>query len=142
MSEEIIIDETKNISIKKAASIIDHSVITKIINKLTDYAEIITEGKLSSIVNYNYSLNRSETNTIIKLLLEMRALSRICSIAQKGTKDLEDEFISNVISDPVNPESISSYISIRNILENRLTHQTQQLQHEYVQKQHDTVHAH
>jgi len=126
MDEDLFIDEQKTSALSKIADFLEHASLVKIINKLTDYAEILSEGKLSAIINYNYSLNREQLNEILQLLLKIRALSRISLIAQKGTRDLEDEYISNIFSDSVNPESISSFISIRNILENRLTHQTQQ----------------
>jgi len=105
---------------------IDSPSFNKIINKLTDYAEILTIGKLSGIVNYNYRLNSEQTSEIIDFLLEINALSKIHNLAFKGTKDLEDEFISNIFSDVTAPNNISSFISIRNLIENRLTHQIQQ----------------
>ncbi len=126
MDDEIVIEESVNSDLKKISDFLDQADLQKIINKLTDYAEIVTEGKLSQIINFNFSLNRSQSGMIIDLLLNTSALTRISLIAQKGTRDLENEYISNIFSDTNNPENISSYISIRNILENRLTHQTQQ----------------
>jgi hypothetical protein len=126
MNDDLTIDDMNLDRLRRIASFIDQAVFVKITNKITDYAEIISEGKLSAIVNFSYNLNRQETNDIIQLLLDHRAISRIGIIAQKGTKDLDNEYISNILSNPVNPESESSYISLRNILENRLTHQVQQ----------------
>ncbi len=105
---------------------IESATFNKIINKLTDYAEILTIGKLSGIVNFNYRLNSEETSEIIDFLLEIQALCKIHNLAFKGTKDLEDEFISNIFSDTTAPNNISSFVSIRNLLENRMTHQIQQ----------------
>jgi len=105
---------------------LDFNNLTKILNKLTDYAEILTEGKLSGIINYNYNLSSHQTNSIVDFLLKVQVLSKINNIAAKGSKDLEEEYISNLVSDTTNPSNISSYISIRNSIENRLNHQTQQ----------------
>ncbi len=63
---------------------------------------------------------------IVDFLSDLQAISKIYLIAQKGKKDLEEEYVSNVFSDVNNPSNTSSYISIRNILENRLNHQIQQ----------------
>ncbi len=120
-TEEKLISHLENIR-----EFMDTASLTRIINKLTDYAEIISEGKLLSIINFNYNLNRSESTRILDFLIDSRAVSRINIIASKGIRNLDNEFISNVFSNPHNPESLSAYISIRNILENRLTHQTQQ----------------
>ncbi len=125
MEEEIFIEETSSPDLQNLAEFLEQAELTKIINKLTDFAEILTEGKLSQLINFNFNLNRSQANTIIELLLKNKALSKINIIAQKGTKDLEDEFVSNIFSDTNNLDNISSYLSIRNIIENRLTHQTQ-----------------
>ncbi|HOP64761.1 MAG TPA: hypothetical protein PK358_15205 [Spirochaetota bacterium] len=124
--DEIVINKEVTEKIKGITPFIDYNTISRIFNKLTDYAEVITEGKLSGIINFNYSLNSTQTNLIIELLLEIQALSRIYIIAQKGKRDLEGEFISNIFSDPGNPGGISSYISLRTLLENRLNHQVQQ----------------
>lgn len=126
MEDEIYIEESSSPGIENLTDFLDQAVIIKIINKLTDFAEILSEGKLAQIINFNFDMNRTQSNNIIDLLINIGAISRIKLIAQKGTKDLEDEFISNIFSDTNTPENISSYISIRNILENRLTHQTQQ----------------
>jgi hypothetical protein len=107
-------------------SFIDYNFFNKIINKLTDYAEIISEGKLAGIINFNFRLNSIQTNKIIKLLEEIQAISRIYNMALKGSRDLEIEYISLVFSDFDNPETISSFINIKNVIENRLTHQVQQ----------------
>ena len=125
MSEEIIsakIDE----NIKKISAFIDFPSFTRIINKLTDYAEILTEGKLASLINFNYRLNASQANMVIDLLVDVQALSKIYTIAQKGKKDLDEEYISNIFSDVNNPASTSSYLNLRNLIENRLNHQIQQ----------------
>ncbi len=124
--EEMIINDTITTDLKKIKAFVDYGMINKIINKLTDYAEILTEGKLSAIINYSYSLNSSQTNMITDILVEMQAISRIYIIAQKGKRDLEEEYFSNIFSDVYNPQSISAYISIRNMMENRLSHQVQQ----------------
>lgn len=105
---------------------IDFNTFNKIINKLTDYAEIITEGKISGNINFNFRLNSAQTNKIIKILEDLQAITKIFNLALKGSKDLEMEYISNIYSDFENPENISSYINLKNILENRLTHQIQQ----------------
>ena len=99
MDEFVISKEVAN-KLKSITPFIDYNTISRIFNKLTDYAEVITEGKLSGIINFNYSLNSIQTNMIIDLLLEIQALSRIYVIAQKGKRDLEGEFLSNIFSDP------------------------------------------
>ena len=121
MNSEIINDLIDDI-----AEFIEPGAINKIVNKLTDYADILTVGKLSGIVNYNYNLNSSQTSIIIELLINTCAISRIYTMAMKGSKDLEEEYISNIYSNPVNPERASAYQNLKNILENRLTHQVQQ----------------
>ena len=123
--EEIINSRITDI-IKKITPFADFNSLSKIINKLTDYAEILTEGKLSGIINNNFRMNSTQTNLIIDLLCSMQALSRIYDIAQKGKRDLEEEYISNIFPDGSNPSSSSSYVSIRNTLENRLNNQVQQ----------------
>jgi len=123
--EEIINSRITDI-IKKITPFADYNSLSKIINKLTDYAEILTEGKLSGIINNNFRMNSTQTNLIIDLLCSMQALSRIYDIAQKGKRDLEEEYISNIFPDGSNPSSSSSYVSIRNTLENRLNNQVQQ----------------
>ena len=105
---------------------IDFNTLNKIINKLTDYAEILGEGKLAGLINFNFRLNSNQTNKVIKLLEEIQAITRIYNMALKGSKDLEVEYISFVFSDYDNPEGISSYMNLKNIVENRLTHQVQQ----------------
>lgn len=107
-------------------SFIDYNIFNKIINKLTDYAEIISEGKIAGIINFNFRLNSIQTNKVIKLLESIQAISRIYNLALKGSKDLEMEYISLIFSNFDNPETISSYINIKNVIENRLTHQVQQ----------------
>jgi len=126
MEDIIVVNSKITAELKKITPFVDYNSISRIINKLTDYAEMLTEGKLSGIINYNYRLNSSQTNMIIDLLVEMQALSRVYMIAHKGKKDLEVEYVSNILSEPINPSGISSYISIRNIIENRLNHQIQQ----------------
>lgn len=105
---------------------IDYNTFNKIINKLTDYAEIINEGKLFGIINYNFRLNSNQTGKVVKVLESMQAITRIYNMALKGSKDLEVEYISMLFSDFDNPENISSYINLKNVIENRLTHQVQQ----------------
>ncbi|MBN2159838.1 MAG: hypothetical protein JW807_10615 [Spirochaetes bacterium] len=105
---------------------IDYNTFNKIINKLTDYAEIISEGKISGIINFNFRLNSNQTNKVVKLLEEIQAITRIYNLALKGSKDLELEYISLIFSDVENPENSSSYINLKNLIENRLTHQVQQ----------------
>jgi|GEM_PF-407743 hypothetical protein len=124
--EDLTVNGKITAELKKISPFVDFNTISRIINKLTDYAEMLTEGKLAGIVNYNYSLNSSQSNMIIDLLAELQLLSRVYNIAHKGKRDLEIEYISNIFSDINNPASISSYISMRNILENRLNHQVQQ----------------
>jgi hypothetical protein len=127
MTEELKSDEQQELAIgREMAEIVDFSTFTKIINKLTDYAETLSEGKISGIVNFNYRLNSAQTNEILKLLESVQGISRIYSLSVKGSKDIEVEYISNIFSDYENPEGISSYINLKNIIENRLTHQLQQ----------------
>ncbi len=126
MTEDVYPPEELENHINRVSGFLDPVSMNRIINKLTDYAETIPEGKLAGIINFNFSLDSHQTNTVIDLLLEVQALTKINNIAQKGTRDLEEEFVSNVISDTITPENISSYISIRNIIENRLSHQLQQ----------------
>lgn len=124
--DQVIISEKITEELKKISPFIDYASFTRIINKLTDYAEIITEGKLASLINFNYRLNASQANMVIDLLVGIQALSKIYTIAQKGKRDLDLEFVSNIFSDVNNPGSISSYLSLRNVIENRLSHQVQQ----------------
>src|SRR5208337_2353050 len=127
MTEELESKEQPELAIdREMAEIVDFSTFTKIINKLTDYAETLSEGKISGIVNFNYRLNSAQTNEILKLLKNVQGISRIYSLSVKGSKDIEVEYISNIFSDYEDPESISSYINLKNIIENRLTHQLQQ----------------
>ena len=123
---EVIISAKITEDLKKISPFIDHPSFTRIINKLTDYAEILTEGKLASLINFNYRLNASQANMLIDLLVDIQALSKIYAIAQKGKRDLDVEYISNIFSDVNNPGSTSSYLNLRNIIENRLSHQVQQ----------------
>lgn len=124
--DDFVISKEVTEKLKRITPFIDYNTMSRIFNKLTDYAEVISEGKLSGIINFHYGLNSTQTNMIIDLLLELQALSRIYIIAQKGKRDLEGEYISNIFSDPSNPGGISSYISLRTLLENRLNHQVQQ----------------
>ena len=124
--DEVIISAKITDELKKISPFIDYPSFTRIINKLTDYAEILTEGKLASLINFNYRLNASQANMVIDLLSDIQALSKIYMIAQKGKRDLDIEYISNIFSDVNNPASSSSYISLRNVIENRLSHQIQQ----------------
>jgi hypothetical protein len=123
---DVIISEKITEDLKKISAFIDHPSFTRVVNKLTDYAEILTEGKLASLINFNYRLNASQATMIIDLLVDVQALSKIYGIAQKGKRDLDVEFVSNIFSDVNNPESTSSYLSLRNVIENRLSHQVQQ----------------
>ena len=126
LMDDVIISSRITEDLKKISPFIDYPSFTRIINKLTDYAEILTEGKLASLINFNYRLNASQANMVIDLLIDIQALSRIFGIAQKGKRDLDVEYISNIFSDVNNPASTSSYISLRNVIENRLSHQVQQ----------------
>ncbi len=126
LMDEVIISAKVTEDLKKIMPFIDYASFTRIINKLTDYAEIITEGKLASLLNFNYKLNASQANLLIDFLVDIQALSKIYTIAQKGKRDLDEEFISNIFSDVNNPSSSSSYLSLRNLIENRLSHQIQQ----------------
>jgi len=123
--EEIINSRITDL-IRKITPFVDYASFSKIINKLTDYGEVLTEGKLSGIINHNFRMNSTQTNLMIELLCSMQALSRIYDIAQKGKRDLEEEYISNIFPDGSNPSTSSSYISLRNTLENRLNNQVQQ----------------
>jgi hypothetical protein len=113
-------------TLAKLAEYLDVGSPSKIVNRLTDYAEIINEGKLAGIVNFNYQLTSTQVNEIIDLLIDLQAVSVIYNLALKGTRDLEKEFVSNLFSDYNTPQNISSYISLRTTLENRLSHQLQQ----------------
>ena len=126
MSEEVIINAKITENLKEISSFIDYTSFTRIINKLTDYAEILTEGKLASLINFNYRLNASQANMVIDLLVEIQALSKVYVIAQKGKRDLDVEFISNIFSDINNPASSPSFLSLRNVIESRLNNQIQQ----------------
>ena len=123
---EVIISPKITEELKKISLFIDHPSFIRIINKLTDYAEILTEGKLASLINFNYRLNASQANMLIDFFVEIQALSKIYGIAQKGKRDLDVEYVSNIFSDVHNPGSTSSYLNLRNIIENRLSHQVQQ----------------
>ncbi len=112
--------------LEEITEFIDFTTFNKIINKLTDYAEIISVGKISGIINYNFRLNSNQTGKVIRLLESIQAVTRIYNLALKGSKDLEIEYISCIFSDYDNPESISSYVNLKNVIENRLTHQVQQ----------------
>ncbi len=122
----IEIERSMGQQIKELQEFIDYNIFNRIINKLTDYAEILSEGKLAGIINYSYNLNSTQTSKIIDFLVFIQALSKIYNIALKGVRDLEIEYVSNIFSDVSTPSNISSYLSLRNILENRLSHQTQQ----------------
>jgi len=124
--EDLLDDDYETTQLKEIADFFEYSSLFKVINKLTDYAEIITEGKLSGLVNFNYNLNSTQTSKIIEFLVEKNIISNIKNLALKGSSDLENEFVSNIISETTNPETISSYVNLRTLLENRLTHQTQQ----------------
>ncbi|OHD65735.1 MAG: hypothetical protein A2176_13970 [Spirochaetes bacterium RBG_13_51_14] len=130
MADEKRREETSERSVDALLSeiidFIDFNTFNKIINKLTDYAEILSEGKISGIINFNFHLNSNQTGTVVKILEDIQAITRIYNLALKGSKDLEIEYISNIFSDFDNPESISSYVNLKNIIENRLTHQVQQ----------------
>ena len=126
MADVPIFDENVESKIKKISEFLDTASLNKIINKLTDYAEIITAGKLSGIINYNYRLGSTQSRLTSELLIDIKALTKIYTIATKGSRDLEEEYISNIFSDAVTPTNISSYVSLRTTVENRLTHQVQQ----------------
>ncbi len=123
--DKVIINEKITSDLSNLKSFVDYEMMNKIVNKLTDYAEILTEGRLSATVNYGFNLNSGQTNMIIDFLLEIQAISKIFMIAQKGKKDLEEEFFSNIFSDIYNPHNVPAYMSIRNMIENRLNDQIQ-----------------
>ncbi|MCL2154550.1 MAG: hypothetical protein FWH53_02675 [Leptospirales bacterium] len=123
---EVIINAKITDDLKGISSFIDYTNFNRIINKLTDYGEIITEGKLASLINFNYRLNASQANMVIELLVQIQAISKVYAIAQKGKRDLDLEFISNIFSDVNNPASSPSFLSIRNLIESRLNSQLQQ----------------
>ncbi len=112
--------------LSEISDFIDFTTFNKIINKLTDYAEIITEGKMYGLINYNFRLNSNQTSKVVTILESIQAITRIYNLALKGSKDLEIEYISLIFSDFDNPEGLSSYINLKNVIENRLTHQVQQ----------------
>jgi hypothetical protein len=130
MADEIKPDESTDESVDtlldEIVDFIDFNTFNKIINKLTDYAEILSEGKIAGIINFNFRLNSNQTNRVVKLLEETQGITRIYNLALKGSKDLEVEYLSMIFSDYENPEATSAYINIKNIIENRLTHQVQQ----------------
>jgi len=126
MPDNITKDKKINKSLIKISEFIEQNYFNKIINRLTDYAEILTEPKLSSIINFNYRLDSLQTGIIIDLLTEIQALSSVYDIAAIGSKDIDEEYVSNIISDTTNPSDISSYINLRNILENKLNQQLHQ----------------
>ncbi|MCL2025315.1 MAG: hypothetical protein FWG92_00725 [Leptospirales bacterium] len=113
-------------SMNKIVSFSSQTMLAKIVNKLTDYTDILSESKLSTIINYNYNLTGDQIKTVIKFLVNSRALSCIYMIAQKGSKDFAHEYVSNVFSNPEHHEHSQSYLSLRNTMELRLTQQTQQ----------------
>jgi len=123
--DEVIINAKITNDLKEISSFIDYTSFNRIVNKLTDYGEILTEGKLAGVINFNYRLNASQANMVINLLVEVQAISKIYGIAQKGKRDLDVEYISNIFSDINNPASSPSFSSIRNVLENRLNSQIQ-----------------
>ncbi len=127
MTDGLTANEKQRIAVgRELAEIVDFNTFSKIINKLTDFAEILTEGKISGIVNFNYRLNSAQTNNILKLLDDAQGITKIYSFSVKGSKDVEVEYISNIFSDYENPEAGSAYLNLKNIIENRLTHQIQQ----------------
>ncbi len=114
------------IDIENITEFTDSASMERIFNKITDYSDFIAEGKLAGLINYKYNLNSEQTNLIINLLVDIQAISKIYNIASKGLKDLEVEYISNIFSETAYPYNISSYINLRNTIENRLNHQIQQ----------------
>jgi hypothetical protein len=114
------------IDIENITEFTDSASMERIINKITDYSDFIAEGKLAGLINYKYNLNSEQTNQIINLLLDIQAISKVFNIASKGLKDLEVEYVSNIFSETAYPYNISSYINMRNAIENRLNHQIQQ----------------
>ena len=60
----------------------DLETFQKIINKLTDYGEILSTGKLSGIVNFRYSLNSAQTTRVIQFLVNTQTLSKIFTMAR------------------------------------------------------------
>lgn len=120
------LDDHSYNELERIIEYLDSQSFAKIINKMTDFAEIMTEGKLSGLVNFQYKLNSTQTGSIIDFLTHIQAVTRIHNVSLKGSRDLAVEYVSNMFTDTQNPEGISSFLSIRNIIENRLTHQTQQ----------------
>jgi len=112
--------------ITQISEFMDYVSFNRVINKITDYAEIMTEGRVAGFINFDYRLSSNQTNKVIELLMNIQALSRIYTMAMKGSRDLEVEYISNIYSNPSEPDLITAYLNLKNILENRLTHQVQQ----------------
>ena len=70
MTEEKVKGETGEMGadalIDQIVDYIDFATFNKIINKLTDYAEILSEGKISGIINFNYRLNsRGDAHVLV-----------------------------------------------------------------------------
>jgi len=126
MDETNFSDIKQDVSISEITSFTNQAMLARIINKLADYTDIITETKLSGIINHNYNLSSDQIKAIIEFLVNSRAISCIYTIAQKGSKDLNREYISNIFSNPKNPENSPAYLTLRNIMELRLTQQIQQ----------------
>ncbi len=112
--------------LQEISEFLDYVTLNKITKKLTDYSGMMTSGKLSGIVNYSFRMNSIQTEKIVNLLVATQCISRIYNLALKGSRDLEPEYISNIFSDTANLETLTAYVSLRNILENRLSQQTQQ----------------
>lgn len=125
MADEIPKTDIISIDIDHLSQFVDGNDFSKIINKIADYGDILTETKLGSLINFKYSLNGTQINEVIDLLVDIQALSKILNIASKGLKDLDAEYISNIFSETSYPYNISSYINIRTLVENRLANQTQ-----------------
>ena len=125
MSSDELNDRGFTPDIEKISEFMDGAVYSRITGKITDYSDILTEQKLISLINFKYDLSSTQVNSIIALLLKTHAISLIYTIATKGMRDLEAEYISNIFSRPDSPATLSSYATIRTMIENRLTGQVQ-----------------
>jgi len=119
-------DVIQDINISEISSFANQALLTNLVNKLADYADVISETKLSSIINHNYNFSGDQVRAITEFLVNSRAVSRICMVAQKGSKDFNYEYMSNIFSNPENPENSMPYQSLRRTIELRLTQQVQQ----------------
>ena len=126
MSDEILTEQEIRKTLTEISKFMDFSMFEKIINKITNYGEVLTDGKLATIINFNYNLNRYESQMITDFLSKSRAISKLYIMPIKGTVGLGEEYISNVITNPHRPESIAAHVSMVNILENKMVKQKHQ----------------